>query len=58
MEDILSHLHQVHTFTPFFKVLNVSKVVPVLLTEHHAMKAYWSSEGIAPRILDLDTKWR
>jgi len=28
------------------------KVVPVLLlTEHHAMKAYWGSGGIAPLIL-------
>jgi hypothetical protein len=29
------------------------KVVPVLLffTEHHAMKTYWGSGGIAPRIL-------
>jgi len=27
------------------------KVVPVLLTEHHAMKTYWVSGGIAPRIL-------
>jgi hypothetical protein len=28
------------------------KVVPVLfLTEHHAMKAYWESGGIAPLIL-------
>jgi hypothetical protein len=25
-----------------------AKVVPVLLTEHHAMKAYWRSGGIAP----------
>jgi hypothetical protein len=22
------------------------------------MKAYWGSGGIAPRILDLDTRWR
>jgi hypothetical protein len=22
------------------------------------MKTYWGSEGIAPRILDLDTRWR
>jgi hypothetical protein len=29
-----------------------SKVVPVLfLTEHHAVKAYWGSGGIAPHIL-------
>jgi hypothetical protein len=27
------------------------KVVSVPLTEHHAMKAYWGSEGIAPLIL-------
>jgi hypothetical protein len=27
------------------------KVVPVFLTEHHAMKAYWGSGGIAPLIL-------
>jgi hypothetical protein len=27
------------------------KVVPVLLTEHDAMKAYWESGGIAPFIL-------
>jgi hypothetical protein len=30
----------------------------VLLTEHHAMKAYWGSGGIAARILDLGTRWR
>jgi hypothetical protein len=27
------------------------KVVPVLLTEHHAMKVYWGSEGLALLIL-------
>jgi hypothetical protein len=26
--------------------------VPVFLTEHHVMKAYWGSGGIAPRIPD------
>jgi hypothetical protein len=31
---------------------------PVALTEHHAMKAYWGNEIIAPRILDFDTRWR
>jgi len=31
---------------------DLSKFVPVLfLTEHHTMKAYCESEGIAPRIL-------
>jgi len=28
------------------------------LTEHHAMKVYWRSGGIAPRILDFGTRWR
>jgi hypothetical protein len=28
------------------------------LTEHHSMKAYWGSGCIAPRILDLGTRWR
>jgi hypothetical protein len=35
---------------------NKGKDVPVLLTEHHDMKAYWISGGIAPRILDLGTR--
>jgi hypothetical protein len=28
------------------------------LTKHHAMKTYWGSWGVAPRILDLGTRWR
>jgi len=28
------------------------------LTEHHTMKAYWGSRGIASCILDLGTRWR
>jgi hypothetical protein len=27
-------------------------------TKHHTMKTYWGSGGIAPCILDLDTRWR
>jgi hypothetical protein len=27
------------------------KVVPVLLTEHHAMKAYWGSGDVDPFII-------
>jgi hypothetical protein len=27
------------------------------LTKHHATKAYWESEGLAPLILDLGTRW-
>jgi hypothetical protein len=29
---------------------------PCALTEHHAMKTYWRSGGIIPRILDLGTR--
>jgi hypothetical protein len=28
-----------------------SKVIPVLLTEHDAVKEYWGSGGVAPLIL-------
>jgi hypothetical protein len=28
------------------------------LTKHHAIRTYWGSGGIAPRILDLGTRWR
>jgi hypothetical protein len=28
------------------------------LIEHHAIKTYWGCGGIAPRILDLGTRWR
>jgi hypothetical protein len=34
------------------------KVCLCALTEHHAVKAYWGSGCIAPRILGLDTRWR
>jgi hypothetical protein len=45
------------------KILSVSyvrqgEVLPVPLTEHHAMKAYWGSGDIAPRILHLSTRWK
>jgi len=31
------------------------KVVPVF--KHHAMKGYWGSGDMAPRILDFGTRW-
>jgi hypothetical protein len=37
---------------------NVKLSLCFFLTEHHAMKAYWGSAGIAPHILDLCTRWR
>jgi hypothetical protein len=38
--------------------LGQCKVVPVLLTEHQAMKVYWGSGDIIPRLLDLGIRWR
>jgi hypothetical protein len=32
--------------------------LPLCLTKHDAMKTYCGSGGIAPRILDLGTRWR
>jgi hypothetical protein len=34
------------------------KVIPVLLTEHHATEAYWGCRGITPRIINLGDTWR
>jgi hypothetical protein len=34
------------------------KVKSLCLTKHHAMKTYSGSGCIAPRILDLGTRWR
>jgi hypothetical protein len=43
------------TFTTF---LGKSKgKFSLCLTKHHGMKAYWGRAGIAPRILDLCTRW-
>jgi hypothetical protein len=48
-----------HEGPPLVSILRQFKSCPCAsLTEHHAMKAYLVSEGIAPRILDLDTRWR
>jgi hypothetical protein len=45
-----------------FKIPNGRQKVKVklslCLTQHHAMKTYWGSGGIAPRILDFGTRWR
>jgi hypothetical protein len=39
-------------FVVWVYYINKGKVISVhFLTEHHAMKAYWGSGGIAPRIL-------
>jgi hypothetical protein len=38
--------------------LKVKLSLSFALTEQHTMKAYWGSGSIAPRILDLGTRWR
>jgi hypothetical protein len=40
------------------KDVKVKVKLSLCLTKHHVMKAYWGSGGIAPRILDLGTRWR
>jgi hypothetical protein len=54
----LIHVHQTVQCDVTY-IDDKGKDAPVLfLTEHHAMKAYWGSRGIAPRILDLGSRWR
>jgi hypothetical protein len=46
-------------FIYFTQVKVKGKVkLSLCLTKHHAMKTYWGSGSIAPRILDLGTRWR
>jgi hypothetical protein len=45
-------------FIYFCHPLLKAKVKSLYLTKHHAIKAYWRSGGIAPRIPDLGTRWR
>jgi len=45
-------------FNMFFNIKGKIKVkLSLCLTKHHAIKTYWGSGGIAPRILDLGTRW-
>jgi hypothetical protein len=64
-KEIINYVHKYVTYflthNRNLKAMSQGKgrVVPIIpLTEHHAMKAYWVSENIAPRILDLGTRWR
>jgi hypothetical protein len=46
----------------YIQIVSMCKKVKVkvslCLTKHQAMKKYWRSGGIAPRIPDLGTRWR
>jgi hypothetical protein len=39
-------------------LLDPHTLMSLCLTKHHALKTYCGSGGIAPRILDLGTRWR
>jgi len=39
-------------------IYKVKVKLSLCLTKHHTMKTYWRSWGIAPRILDIGTRWR
>jgi hypothetical protein len=48
-------------FKPFIfhtGVVQLENKLSLCLTKHHARKTYWGIGGIAPRILDLGTRWR
>jgi len=38
--------------------ISKDEVVPVLLTEHHAMEAYWGGEVQLNAFFDLGSRWR
>jgi hypothetical protein len=62
MVQCLLHLFRVRGVPDsILHLLNCRLLYPVkspCLTKHHAMKTYWGSEGIAPRILALSTRLR
>jgi hypothetical protein len=57
-EDFFFLRHRVQTGSVAHPASYSIGKVPLCLTKHHAMEAYWGSGGTAPRILDLDTRWR
>jgi hypothetical protein len=54
--DYLKFVRCIIKVSELFHVWNKAKLS--LYSEHHAMKAYWGSGGIDPRILDLGTRCR
>jgi hypothetical protein len=41
------------------KIIEGKKLkLSLCLTKHHTVKMYWDSGDIAPRILDVGTRWR
>jgi hypothetical protein len=52
---IAAEIVDTHTYV---RVYNVKVKLSLCLTKHHAMKTYWGSGVIAPRNLDLGTRWK
>jgi hypothetical protein len=51
--------HCVHYFAKLHSKIAFMKVkgkVSLYITKYHAMKRYWGSGWVAPRIIDLDTR--
>jgi hypothetical protein len=44
-------------YLPDFGPVKLKVKLSLCLNKHHAMKTYWGSEGIAPRI-NLDARWK
>jgi len=55
---LLTMLYQIHRLSSVWSMIKVKLSLCFLLAEHQAMKAYRGNGGIAPRLLDLGTKWR
>jgi hypothetical protein len=56
-ETVILYLEFGNDNVYFYNIFVKGKVVPVLLTDHHIMKAYWGSGGLAP-LFDLGSRWR
>jgi hypothetical protein len=56
--ELLPHGHDTENCVDASVKAKVKVKLSLCLTKHHAMKTYWGSGGIIPRILDLGTRWR
>jgi hypothetical protein len=59
LKFILSECVLLASFVPvIIDVIKVKVKLSLYLAKHHAIKTYWGSGGIVPRILDLGNRWR
>jgi hypothetical protein len=54
---VITFIHIRNNITPT-NLYNFEGRIVTVLNYHHAMKTYWGSGGIIPRVLDLGTRWR